>query len=107
MAGRDATCPQPRKERAAFCLLISFLVSSTILFIFTYQKYQNGAGNPILNLYQGSTSNTREVTIALHPENHARRPATTLIHHWNITKGYRTPDGVRKLVYLINGKAAL
>jgi FtsP/CotA-like multicopper oxidase with cupredoxin domain len=40
--------------------------------------------------------------IRLHPEEHHSRPATTITHYWNITSGYRSPDGVRKLVYLIN-----
>ncbi|KUJ18043.1 uncharacterized protein LY89DRAFT_696478 [Mollisia scopiformis] len=38
----------------------------------------------------------------LHPEEHNSRFSKTIHLHWNITKGYRSPDGVRKLVYLVN-----
>ncbi|KIW76134.1 hypothetical protein Z517_10879 [Fonsecaea pedrosoi CBS 271.37] len=44
-----------------------------------------------------------DTAIKLHPEVHASRPPTTLTFNWEITKGYRYPDGVRKEVYLING----
>ncbi|KAK4945723.1 hypothetical protein LTR10_015071 [Elasticomyces elasticus] len=43
-----------------------------------------------------------DLRIILHPEDHVSRPPTTLTYSWIITKGYRSPDGVRKEVYLIN-----
>lgn len=48
------------------------------------------------------SSPAKMLGIQLYPEKHVARPPTTLIHHWNITSGYRSPDGVRKLVYLVN-----
>ncbi|KIL85384.1 hypothetical protein FAVG1_11340 [Fusarium avenaceum] len=39
----------------------------------------------------------------LHAQEHTSRPPTTLIFSWNITAGLRSPDGVEKRVYLING----
>lgn len=40
--------------------------------------------------------------IPLHPEDHVSRPPKTITHHWNITSGIRSPDGVKKGVYLVN-----
>lgn len=40
----------------------------------------------------------------LHAQEHTSRPPKTLIYNWNITAGFRSPDGVEKRVYLINGK---
>lgn len=41
----------------------------------------------------------------LHPQAHASRPPTTLVFNWTITSGLRSPDGVEKQVYLVNGKS--
>lgn len=45
-----------------------------------------------------------ELAIRLHPELHNQRKPETLRLRWEVTQGYRSPDGVRKLVYLINGE---
>ncbi|CZR68894.1 related to multicopper oxidase [Phialocephala subalpina] len=42
--------------------------------------------------------------IRLHPQDHVSRPPTTITHHWNITAEFHSPDGVKKLVYLVNGQ---
>ena len=47
------------------------------------------------------------IQIALHPEDHVHRPPTRIELHWSVSTGFRAPDGVRKRVYLINGKALL
>ncbi|KAF5591171.1 L-ascorbate oxidase [Fusarium subglutinans] len=58
--------------------------------------------------FQGSLSNrltddaTGYLGYRLHPEDHARRPPTTLTLNWTITTGTRSPDGVEKRVYLVN-----
>ncbi|KAH8888947.1 hypothetical protein GQ53DRAFT_723716 [Thozetella sp. PMI_491] len=39
----------------------------------------------------------------LRPERHVYRESTTIRMQWNITQGHRRPDGVERLVYLING----
>ena len=44
------------------------------------------------------------IGIRLNPADHVHRPSTTLRFDWRITKGFRSPDGVRKEVYLINGQ---
>ncbi|EEH49915.2 uncharacterized protein PADG_05994 [Paracoccidioides brasiliensis Pb18] len=43
-------------------------------------------------------------TEELHPEDHIYRRATTIHLNWTVTAGDRHPDGVRKSVYLINGR---
>lgn len=45
----------------------------------------------------------KQLAIALRPEQHAARKAATLTFSWNITLGTRSPDGVEKQVYLVNG----
>ncbi|KHN99837.1 Multicopper oxidase family protein [Metarhizium album ARSEF 1941] len=40
----------------------------------------------------------------LHPEHHVHRAPTTIHLSWNITRETRSPDGVSKPVYLINGQ---
>ncbi|RFN44680.1 multicopper oxidase [Fusarium flagelliforme] len=40
----------------------------------------------------------------LHPQENASRPPTTLVFNWTITSGFKSPDGVVKQVYLVNGQ---
>ncbi|KUJ18466.1 uncharacterized protein LY89DRAFT_582403 [Mollisia scopiformis] len=40
--------------------------------------------------------------VRLHPQDHESRPPTTITHRWKVSSDYRSPDGVRKLVYLVN-----
>lgn len=44
-----------------------------------------------------------QVAIPLHPHLHSNRIAKTLRFDWTVTTGIRTPDGVEKQVYLVNG----
>jgi hypothetical protein len=44
-----------------------------------------------------------DLAIRLHPGDHEAREPRTIRYQWDITKDYRYPDRVRKLVYLING----
>lgn len=39
----------------------------------------------------------------LHPEIHARRHAKTLEFDWIVRQELRSPDGVQKMVYTVNG----
>jgi hypothetical protein len=43
-------------------------------------------------------------SMLLHPERHVFRDPTTIHMTWNVTLEPRAPDGVMRLVYLINGK---
>lgn len=47
---------------------------------------------------------SHKIGIELHPTNHVFRSPKTISHHWTITKGFLSPDGVKKEVYLVNGE---
>ncbi|KAJ6442213.1 Multicopper oxidase family protein [Purpureocillium lavendulum] len=44
-----------------------------------------------------------QLAIRLHPDEHATRSPKTLTFDWNVTRQVRSPDGVEKPVYLVNG----
>lgn len=46
-----------------------------------------------------------QVGILLHSKTHSNRDAETLRFDWTVTTGTRSPDGVEKQVYLVNGKS--
>lgn len=49
-------------------------------------------------------SGTEFLAIQLHPEEHIYREPKTIYYDWSVASGFRSPDGVKKRVYLINGK---
>ncbi|KAG6007367.1 hypothetical protein E4U21_006071 [Claviceps maximensis] len=51
-----------------------------------------------------NTGGSDDGVILLHPEQHVYRKANTLRFNWTITAETRSPDGVTKLIYLINGR---
>jgi FtsP/CotA-like multicopper oxidase with cupredoxin domain len=89
------------------CLLVAVLLSCILSFGFNYRAL---FASP--NLFQNSQpefsnediASEPGVSIPLHPERHISRAPKTIRLQWNVTQGYRSPDGVRKLVYLINGE---
>ena len=44
------------------------------------------------------------LAIQLHPESHLFRLPQTITHRWTITSGFRSPDGVKKRIYMVNGQ---
>ncbi|KAG5930702.1 hypothetical protein E4U53_002171, partial [Claviceps sorghi] len=50
------------------------------------------------------TDGNNDGAILLHPERHVYRRAKTVRLNWTITAETRFPDGVAKLIYLINGQ---
>lgn len=68
-----------------------------------YWPYPSVPHHPHHDHYPATTESERMLGIQLHPENHVSRVATTVVQHWNITSDFRFPDGVKKLVYLVNG----
>lgn len=50
------------------------------------------------------SSSAPRLDVELRPEEHATRGAITLTLRWQITSAKQSPDGVEKLVYLINGQ---
>lgn len=83
---------------AAFLLFAILLSSSSILYNSSLLPSPFEAEEDAIDDY----SQESMLGIRLNPEEHRPRPPTTIVHYWNITSGYRSPDGARKLVYLIN-----
>ncbi|KAJ3089611.1 hypothetical protein HK100_007707 [Physocladia obscura] len=44
------------------------------------------------------------IGILLNPNTHVQRPPQTITHNWTISTGFRSPDGVKKQVYLVNNQ---
>ncbi|KIN08639.1 multicopper oxidase [Oidiodendron maius Zn] len=85
--------------------LSALLLSSLLLFTLTYGGSHFGLQAVFQFHGQGSQEESdygADLAIALHRDEHALREPRIVSHHWKVTKGYRSPDGVRKLVYLIN-----
>lgn len=80
------------------CFLVTILSISSLKFLDHRQAYSSQANGHVTQDDIGKDM----LGIRLHPEAHQSRLPTTITYHWNITSGYRSPDGVRKLVYLIN-----
>ncbi|TVY39252.1 Laccase [Lachnellula subtilissima] len=93
-------------SRRTSYLLASLLISCLLSFGFSYKELF-----PSPKIFQKIQPEFLEddifgkpgISIPLHPERHISRAPTTIKLYWEITQGYRSPDGVRKLVYLING----
>jgi FtsP/CotA-like multicopper oxidase with cupredoxin domain len=47
---------------------------------------------------------TQSLDRTLHPEEHVNRSAITINLRWFVSVGFRSPDGVKRRVYLINGE---
>lgn len=91
-------------SRASIFLLIC-CISTLVVFLNLLGRWHfwvpdlHVSNNDGLNQSSAAQSSNWE----LHPEDHALRPPTTIRLSWNITSEYRRPDGVNKLIYLING----
>jgi hypothetical protein len=94
------------RENAIVILITCVVLSASLLFLNTYHQLLPGFGL-LSSLYHSSTqSHSSEPNLDhfLHSQDHVYRSPTTIYQHWVITKGFRAPDGVKKLGYLINGK---
>jgi hypothetical protein len=94
------------KENAVFILTTCMVLSAALLFLNAYHQLVPDFGL-LSSLNHSSTESQSSETHLdqfLHPQDHVYRKPRTIYQHWAITKGYRAPDGVKKLVYLINGK---
>jgi len=84
----------------AFLILLTiFWKASSALFI------SSGQSRP----FRFSGENGKEdasqeqmLGIQLHPEDHVFRDPKAIAYNWTITSGFRSPDGVKKEVYLVN-----
>lgn len=82
-----------------FGVLLAFLA---LLYLSYYALSESFPNHPSSNLDSGSSDGT--LAILLHPEDHVYRRPTQQTHYWNVTSKYRSPDGVLKKIYLINGQ---
>ena len=79
-------------------------VAAVIFSISVFGLLRN-VGLPALKSVLDGPQGTEEgFGIALHPQDHIYRPAEIVERWWSINTGFRAPDGVKKRVYLINGK---
>lgn len=103
MGGGIAMAP----SRGILFAVTAFFLSLLLLFTLTYGRSHSGlqAGFrfPAQGSQEGNDYSAEDFAIALHRDKHALRQPRLVSHNWEITKGYRYPDGVKKLVYLING----
>jgi FtsP/CotA-like multicopper oxidase with cupredoxin domain len=86
--------------------LAALLISCLLSFGFNYRELFSSPKlfqNFRLEMSVEDISDEPGMSISLHPGRHTSRAPTILNLQWEITRGYRSPDGVRKLVYLING----
>ncbi|CAG8948828.1 hypothetical protein HYFRA_00001951 [Hymenoscyphus fraxineus] len=88
--------------KSRLLLLTTFLVLTAILY-YTLDLSTLSSRIPIYNPFS-STPNPENLGVILHPDEHIYREPKTIKHVWAITKGLRSPDGVEKSVYLINGQ---
>ncbi|RDW68218.1 hypothetical protein BP5796_08875 [Coleophoma crateriformis] len=83
--------------------LVIFALTASLISLWTiFNRQADGSGKD--NLFQSTRVTSGEtVGILLHPEDHVHRKPQTLNYDWVVTSGVRSPDGVQKQVYLING----
>lgn len=101
--------PQNRKRIYILIFVTTLLSIPLSVFLVLYLPW-NAALASIPGLTRPSDVETagptldRDLKFLLHPEDHVSRDAETRRYSWNITKAIRAPNGVKKEVFLINGK---
>jgi len=81
-------------------LTLSLLSFDTLFPFSTISTIFNASQEP----EQPAAGQHQMLGIELYPEEHVSRAPKTITHYWNITSDYRSPDGVKKQVYLVNGQ---
>jgi len=101
-----ASCSDRNKWLQPLSLAFLVLLLLTIAARSSWTLYESFSYFASQKIGLGATkdvgSHDEMLGIRLHPEDHVSRPPTTVTHVWNITSGYRSPDGVKKKVYLVN-----
>ncbi|RDA90781.1 hypothetical protein CP533_3606 [Ophiocordyceps camponoti-saundersi (nom. inval.)] len=100
----DQTDRRPRRRilaklskwTALFLLALATLLALPLL---AYTRRQRLPGVVIVDSHPDVE---KQLAIKLHPENHAGREPTVLTFNWTVTRALRRPDGVEKMVYLVN-----
>ena len=86
-------------------------IAALLGFLFALQSYWALRGNQqggSLEFMPGHDIEPQEEKgqssgILLHPEDHVYRAPAAIELNWRVSAGYRSPDGVKKRVYLVNG----
>lgn len=73
-----------------------------LVFVFLTSLKKLYSPSPLSNIRHDSPD--EPLGIVLHPTSHIHRTPKTIVQSWNITSESRSPDGVEKQVYLINGQ---
>ncbi|PFH57632.1 hypothetical protein XA68_14771 [Ophiocordyceps unilateralis] len=105
LADADTTAAEDRSRRSRSVLAcvwkwtaLALLALATLLSLplLAYTRRQRLPGVLV------SEDGERQLAVMLHPERHNRRRPTVLLFNWTVTQGLRAPDGVEKMVYLVN-----
>ncbi len=102
-----------RRGVAAKLILISLVAFTVFLLgalIWTPQRsmwklLQPGFLPPSGGVQSDGGSGSPGLGIVLHPELHVSRGPKTIFMQWDVTEEILQPDGVKKNVYLVNGKS--
>ena len=85
------------RDLLAFCFLVLCALAAL------YSSLGRGLPNLIFwKTSHGGAAKT--IGILLSPDKHIHRDAYNISLQWNISSGFREPDGVKKRVYLVNGR---
>lgn len=95
-------------------LAILLVIAPTIFFACTLFSYGGSVPNVIVPVSNtgfasgppntGTLEESEKDAFTLQPNDHIFRESQTIRATWNITMEEREPDGVKKMVYLVNGK---
>lgn len=114
-AGSQTGETKPGDQRRSLWPLVGFVccISTLLIVLGLAARWQQGAVPNIFDIgilrpssspASSSPSTAEPWSSRLHPEDHVFRPETTVTLEWSVSTGYRRLDGVKKRVYLINGK---
>lgn len=98
-------------------LAVLLLTAPSIYFVSTFYPYGGNVPNVIVpgsnagsadsQLNPGTVEESWKDAFTLQPNDHIFRKPQTIRATWNVTMEERAPDGVKKMVYLINGMNCL
>ena len=87
------------RDILALCFLVLCAISASYTSL--------GRSLPNLIFWKTAYGSTpQRLGIVLSPEKHTLRDAHNISLQWNITAGFREPDGVKKRVFLVNGNSS-
>ena len=87
----------------AILLLVTIVVTSYLKLCQQSSSTSKLPGN-FNDIEDGTSTSDQKLGLVLHPEDHVFRQPVTITHNWTVTSDFRSPDGVKKRVYLVNGR---